>query len=220
MLVLSSVDLTKPGAFWCRWSWRLGESLTDNIFMHGLFLIMALCGSEHCWFFRGQGTWDYRVLLCKINKIEEKTGWIKWVCQVLRCSDHLSRTLMGGVQTISRERFPLESSAEEGLNFTKEWLRLACMEKTSQVLCEHDFCAVHPAEVGGWGLALPWRAGILAQAVPWPARQQLENYMETCAKCQNADFSTLCELLPICLVFLSSAILWRVSQQFYFWANK
>lgn len=162
MLVLSSVDLTKPGAFWCRWSWRLGESLTDNIFMHGLFLIMALCGSEHCWFFRGQGTWDYRVLLCKINKIEEKTGWIKWVCQVLRCSDHLSHTLMGSVQTISREQFPLESSAEEGLNFTKEWLRLVCMEKTSQVLCEHDFCAVHPAEVGGWGLALPWRAGISA----------------------------------------------------------
>lgn len=83
----------------------------------------------------------------------------KWVCRyfvflVLRCSDHLSHILMDSMQTISREQFPLDSGAEEGLNFIKEWLRFACMEKTSQVVCEHDFCTVRRAEVGGWGLAL------------------------------------------------------------------
>lgn len=147
----------------------------------------------------------------------------KWVCRyfvffVLRCSDHLSHILMGSTQTISKEQLPLESSAEEGLNLIKEWLRPAksCTEQTSQTLCKHDFCIVRRAVVPRWGLTLPWKAGVSARcSVPCLSARGAFCHMSKCRV-----FQCLCKLFPICLIFLTSGILWRVSQQFYFWTYK
>lgn len=98
-----SVDLTKPAAFWCRWSWRLGEPSTDNI------LCMA-CSSWWLLVALGiTGVSEARVLgiavFCYVKLIKLRRKQDKWVCQyfaflVLRCSHHLFHILMGSTQTL------------------------------------------------------------------------------------------------------------------------